>query len=118
MSNMVLMAQSCPAPGGSSGMGMLIPMVLVFGLFYFMLIRPQQRKERERQRMITELRVGQKVVFGGGLIGVISEVREATLMIEIASGTIIEVARGAISQLVKEGENIVVEECGTSCSRR
>ena len=75
------------------GMGaMLIPMALVFGIFYFMMIRPQQRKEKERKRMIAELRAGQRVIFAGGLAGTISEANESTFMIEIAPKVIIEVA--------------------------
>ena len=90
-------------PGGSLG-NMMIPMVLIFGLFYFMMIRPQQRKEKERLRMITELRAGQRIVFAGGLIGVIAEARETTFLVEIAPKVTVEVARGAVSRALKEGE--------------
>ena len=89
---------------------MLIPMALVFGIFYFMMIRPQQRKEKERLRMIAELRAGQKVVFAGGLSGTIAEAKESTFMVEIAPKVVIEVARGAVSQVVKDGEDIKVEQ--------
>ena len=89
---------------------MLIPMALVFGIFYFMMIRPQQRKEKERLRMIAELRAGQKVVFAGGLTGTISEAKDSTFMVEIAPKVVIEVARGAVSQVVSEGEDIKMEK--------
>ena len=57
MSSLTFLAQA--AKGGAGGLGgMLLPMVLVFGIFYFMMIRPQQRKEKERLRMIAELRAG------------------------------------------------------------
>jgi len=98
-------AQSAPGMGG-----MLIPMALVFGLFYFMMIRPQQRKEKERLRMIAELRAGQKVMFSGGLTGTIAEAREATFMIEIAPKVVIEVARGAVSRVLKDGEAVPQDE--------
>ncbi len=99
------------ASQGASGMGgMLIPMVLVFGIFYFMMIRPQQRKEKERLRMIAELRAGQKVLFAGGMIGTIAEVRAATFLVEIAPKVTVEVARGAVSKVLKEGEEATVEE--------
>ena len=99
------------AAQSSSEIGkMLIPMALVFGIFYFMMIRPQQRKEKERLRMIAELRAGQKVVFAGGLSGTITEAKESTFMVEIAPKVVIEVARGAVSQVVQDGEAIKVEQ--------
>jgi len=97
--------------GGTAGIGgMLFPMILVFALFYVMMIRPQQRREKERLRMIAELRAGQRVIFAGGLIGTITEAREATFMIEVAPKVTIEVARGAVSRVLKEGEAATVEE--------
>ena len=104
-----MMAQA--APQGAAGMGgMLLPMVLVFGIFYFMMIRPQQRKEKERLRMIAELRAGQRVVFAGGLIGTIVEARDATFLVEIAPKVSVEVARGAVSRVLKDGEAATLEE--------
>ena len=92
------------AGGALSGMGAFVPLILVFGIFYFLMIRPQQRKEKERQRMISELRVGQRVVFAGGLVGNVVESREGTFLIEIAPGVKIEVARGAVSRVLADGE--------------
>ncbi len=104
------MAQAAPQ-GGAMGMGgMMLPMVLVFGIFYFMMIRPQQRKEKERLRMIAELRAGQRVVFAGGLIGTITEARQATFLVEIAPKISIEVARGAVSRVLKDGEAATLDE--------
>lgn len=109
MNAAVMMAQA--AQQGAAGFGsMLIPMVLVFGLFYFMMIRPQQRKEKERLRMIAEIRAGQKVLFAGGLIGTIVEARQASFLVEVAPKVNIEVARGAVSRVLKEGEAATLEE--------
>ncbi len=108
MNTAMFLAQA--AQQGASGMGMLIPMVLVFGIFYFMMIRPQQRKEKERQRMITELRAGTRVLFAGGFVGTITEARERTFLIEIAPKIVVEVARGAVSRTLKEGEAVTLEE--------
>jgi preprotein translocase subunit YajC len=105
----MFVAQAAPQ-GAAGGMGMLIPMVLVFGLFYFMMIRPQQRKEKERLRMIAELRAGQKVLFAGGLIGTITEARETSFVIEIAPKVAVEVARGAVTRVLKEGEAVPQDE--------
>ena len=83
-------------------MGMLVPMLLIFAIFYFMMIRPQQRKEKERRKMIEELRAGAKVVFAGGFIGTIKESREKTFLIEIAPGVSVEVARASVSGVAEE----------------
>ena len=81
---------------------MLVPMLLILAIFYFMMIRPQQRKEKERRKMIEGLRAGAKVVFAGGLMGTISEATEKTFKIEIAPGTVIEVARASVTGVVDE----------------
>ncbi len=96
-------------PAAPSMLGGLMPFILLFGIFYFMLIRPQQRKEKERQKMISELRAGRRVSFAGGLMGTIVEAREATFMIEIAPNTVIEVVRGAVIAAV-DGAEVVADK--------
>ena len=95
---------AAPAPkqpqGG--GFGMWIPMLIIFAIFYFMMIKPQQRKEKERRKMISELRAGARVVFAGGLIGTIVEAKETTFKIKIADGVVVEVARNAVQGLAAE----------------
>lgn len=107
MNSMILFAQAAqeaakPTAQQAGGMGMLVPMLLIFAIFYFMMIRPQQRKEKERRKMIDELRAGAKVVFAGGFIGTIKESREKTFLIEIASGVSVEVARASVSGIAEE----------------
>ncbi|MCK5528950.1 MAG: preprotein translocase subunit YajC [Kiritimatiellae bacterium] len=114
---LVPVAQACPAPAsggegllGGLGGGMMIPMLIIFGIFYFMLIRPQQRKEKERKKMITELKTGARVMFGGGMLGVIANVKEHTFMIKIADGVKVEVSRGAVSRVLEKGEKATDED--------
>ena len=76
------------------------PIILIFVIFWFMMIRPQQRKEKERRRMIDELRAGAKIVFAGGLMGTIVEATEKTFRVEISPGTTIEIARGCVTAVV------------------
>ena len=83
---------------------MWVPMLIIFAIFYVMMIKPQQRKEKERRKMISELRAGTKVVFAGGLIGTIVEAKEATFKIEIAGDVIVEVARSAVQDVIKPEE--------------
>ena len=110
---LVPVAQVSPAPaGGMAGGigGMMLPMILIMGIFYFMLIRPQQRKEKERKKMITELKSGTRVMFSGGIIGVITNVKESTFIIKIADGVKVEVVRGAVSQSIEKGEKATLED--------
>ncbi|HEX7722816.1 MAG TPA: preprotein translocase subunit YajC [Pyrinomonadaceae bacterium] len=83
--------------GGAGGFGFLLPMILVFGVFYLLLIRPQQRKQRQLQATIAELKAGDKVVTTGGIVGVITAVRDTSLLIRSADKTILEIARTAVA---------------------
>jgi preprotein translocase subunit YajC len=88
--------------GGAGGFGFLIPMVLVFGVFYLLLIRPQQRKQRELQATIAQLKVGDKVVTTGGIIGTITTVRDTSFLIRSADKSILEIARSAVAGVDSE----------------
>lgn len=102
--------------GGAQGQaqgspfGMFIPMIIIFAIFYFMLIRPQQRKEKERRAMIDAVKSGDRVMFSGGIIGTITNTKENTLMIKIADGVKIEVARGAVARVLDKGEKVSLED--------
>jgi len=72
-------------------------MLLVFGVFYLLLIRPQQRKQRELQATIAQLKAGDKVITTGGIVGVITAVRDTSFLIRSAEKTIIEIARTAVA---------------------
>ena len=88
-------APAAPVPQ-QGGFGMLVPMLLILAIFYFMMIRPQQRKEKERRKMIDELRAGARVVFAGGIIGTIVEASEKTFVVETKDGCKMEVLRGCV----------------------
>ena len=83
--------------GGASGFGFLIPMILVFGVFYLLLIRPQQKKQRQLQDTIAQLKAGDKVITTGGVVGVITAVRDTSFLIRSAEKTILEIARTAVA---------------------
>ncbi len=100
----VIAEGAAPSGGGLGSIGTFVPLILIFAIFYFMMIRPQQRKEKERQRIISELRAGQRVMFAGGIVGSVVETREHTFIIEVAPSVKIEVARGAVSRVLAEGE--------------
>lgn len=107
--SMVTLAQASAPAGGGIG-GMLMPMLIVFAIFYFMLLRPQQRKEKERKEMINNLKTGTKVIFSGGIIGTVTNVKEHTFVIKIADNVKVEVIRGAVSRILEKGEKAAEEE--------
>ena len=96
-----------PPDGKSGGLEQMLPMmVIVFAIFYFMLIRPQQRKEKERKKMIQEIKSGSRVMFSGGILGTITNVKDSTFVIKVAEGVKLEVSRGAVSQVLEKGEKV------------
>jgi preprotein translocase subunit YajC len=92
------------AGGGTSLIWSLLPFALIFAIFYFLVIMPQRRQQQELQKMIAELKIGDKVVTNGGLIGKIAEVREKSFVLRSADKTLIEVARTAVSGVEADKE--------------
>ena len=93
------------AGGGDVFTSLVIPMVLIFGIMYFLLIRPQQKKLKEHQNMVDALRRGDQVVTAGGLVGKVTKVRDdAEIEIEIASGVSVRVVKHTISQVRSKTE--------------
>ena len=85
--------------GGLGGMEQLLPLVLIFVVFYFLLIRPQQKKAKVHREMLGNLRRGDRIVTNGGLIGTISRVpNETELIVEVADGVKVRVLRGMIAE--------------------
>jgi preprotein translocase subunit YajC len=82
-----------------SGFGFLI-IIVAFAFLYFVLVRPQKRRQLESQRMLASLDVGVEVVTAGGIYGRVTELQDDALMVEIAPGTSVKVARRAIGAIV------------------
>jgi preprotein translocase subunit YajC len=81
-----------------------IMMVFLFAIMYFMMIRPQRRREKERKEMIASVKNGARVLLTSGIIGQVTNVKENTLVVRIAENTKIEVVRAAISQILEKDE--------------
>lgn len=111
MSSIAMMGPPSGAQGQQGGglLGMMVPMIIIFGIFYFMLIRPQQRKEKERQKMIDEVKSGERVMFCGGMIGTVTNVKDGVFVIKVADGVKVEVARGAVNRVLEKDEKPAVE---------
>ncbi|MGB0576843.1 MAG: preprotein translocase subunit YajC [Alphaproteobacteria bacterium] len=92
------------AGGGLGGMESLLPLVLIFVVFYFLLIRPQQKKQKQHREMLEALRRGDRVITAGGIVGTITKAAETELTVEIADGVKVKVMRGMISDVLAKTE--------------
>jgi preprotein translocase subunit YajC len=94
------------AGGGlAGGLGGILPLILIFGIMYFLMIRPQQKKIKQHQAMVAALRKGDQVVTAGGLIGKVTKVgAENDIEVEIASGVKVKVVQHTISQVLNKTE--------------
>lgn len=88
--------------GGLGGLTGILPIVLIMGVFYVLLIRPQQKRQRELQETISTLKNGDKVVTSGGIVGIITNVRDNSFYIRTAEKTILEVRRSSIAGIDQE----------------
>lgn len=95
-------AYAAPAAPANDFMSFL-PMIIIFVLFYFMLIRPQMKQAKQHKAMIEALKVGDEVVTTGGVVGKVTKVNEGFVSVEIASNTVINVQRQAIQTLLPPG---------------
>lgn len=93
------------APGGASGIASFVPLILIFVVFYFLLIRPQQRKAKLHQAFLGNLKKGERVVTNGGLHGRITGLTDVIVTLEIAEGIKIKVNRGSIQTTAADAEN-------------
>ena len=85
--------------------GQLIPLILIFGIMYFLLIRPQQKKAKDHQAMVQAIRRGDQVVTQGGLIGKVTKVKdENELEVEVSEGVKVRVVQSTISQVLNKTE--------------
>ena len=91
------------APGGAAAFAQFLPIVLIFVVFYFLLIRPQQRKAKEHRNMLQSLKRNDRIVTAGGIVGVITKVKEGTdeVEVEIAPNVRVNVLRGTIGSVVR-----------------
>ncbi len=85
------------APG--SGFTQLVPLIIIMVIFYFLLIRPQQKRAKEHRNMVESLKKGDKVVTNGGIFGTVTDVKDDYLKVDIADGVRIKVQRQAITAL-------------------
>ena len=101
MFNTMLLAQ---AAGGSDPKFMLIWLGLMIAIFYVILIRPQKRREKERRAMLSDVKTGDRIIFCGGLIGIVTNAKEKTLAVKAGDKVKVEILRSAVAQVLGEGD--------------
>ncbi len=98
----VPLLQAAGAASGSQTLMSVVPFILIIAIFYFFIIRPQNKKQKETQKMIDALKKGDKVVTIGGIHGLVSQTKEKTVIIKVDEGVKIEVNRSAIAGVVTD----------------
>ncbi len=98
-------AQAAGGAGGGSFITSMVPLILIFVIFYFLLIRPQQKRAKEHKLMVQNLRRGDQVVTGGGILGKVTKVKEGEeVEVEIATDTRVKVYRSTITAVISKSE--------------
>ena len=93
-------AQDAAQPGGLMS---FLPLIVIFIIFYFLLIRPQMKRAKEHRKLVSELAVGDEIVTNGGLLGRITKVGESFVTVELAETVQIKVQRHAVSSIMPKG---------------
>ncbi len=100
-------AQAAEDAGAGGGIEAFLPLILIFVVFYFLLIRPQQKKMKEQKAMLGAIRRGDKVVTGGGIVGTVTKViDDEEITVEIADGVKVRVRREMISSVLSKTEPV------------
>lgn len=97
-----LFMQPQQGDGGGGITSTLIMFGLIFLIFYFMIIRPQQKRQKERQKMLDAIKKGDKVITAGGVHGTVVGVEDRTILVQIADNVKVKVERGSVSSIVGE----------------
>ncbi len=86
---------------GGEGLASFLPIILIFAVFYFLLIRPQQKKQKEHRNMLSQVRRGDRVVMGGGIMGSVTKViDDSEVIVEIADGVKVRVQRALLAHVI------------------
>ena len=102
-------AGAAPVAGPAGMLGSFVPLLLIIVIFYFFLIRPQNKKQKETQKMLDALKKGDKIITIGGIHGVISSVKEKSVIVKVDDDAKIEFNRSAISTVLKSDAEIAKE---------
>lgn len=105
VSQVLAMAPPAGGQGQQSPMFMFVWLGLMIAIFYFMLIRPQKRKEKDRRNLINAVKTGDRILFCGGMVGQVSNVKDKVLTVKIADKVKVDIVRGAVAQVFSKDES-------------
>jgi len=98
----ILLAQSAvPAAGTGSPLASFVPIILIFVIMYFVLFRPQMRRQKEQARLVSSLKTGDRVVTASGIHGLISNIKETTVIVKVADNVKLEMEKTAVTNVLK-----------------
>jgi preprotein translocase subunit YajC len=112
LNTLYTIAMAPPPQGGdpqSSLISTLVMFALIIGIFYFLILRPQQKKQKERQKLLDAVKKGDKVITAGGLHGTVAGLDEKTVLLQVADNVKMKYERSAISTIIREGESLPKE---------
>jgi preprotein translocase subunit YajC len=107
-----LLAMAPPSSGGSGGdqlFSTLIMFALIIGIFYFLILRPQQKRQKERQKLLEAVKKGDRVITAGGLHATVAGLDEKTVLLEVAANVKMKFDRSAIATIIRETESKPIE---------
>lgn len=104
------LAAAAPA-GGTPAQGLGVRemgyyLIFFCAVFYFLMLRPQQKKEKERKALVAAIQSGDRILFGGGIIGIVANVKEHVLIVKIANNVKIEILRESVTKVLGKGEEV------------
>jgi len=92
---------AAPASGPAGGFSFFVPFIFIFVIMYFVLFRPQKKRQQEQQRLIGSLKTGDRVVTNAGIHGLIANVKETTVIVKVADNVKIEMEKSAVTNVLK-----------------
>ena len=99
------LAQAAPAPASpGSGLLGLLPFVFIFVIMYYVMLRPQMRRQKEQAKLVSALKTGDRVVTASGIHGLISNVKETTVIVKVADNVKLEMEKTAVTNVVKTAQ--------------
>ncbi|MCT4331871.1 preprotein translocase subunit YajC [Paracoccus sp. YLB-12] len=97
-------AQAAGGAGTGAAFAQFIPLILIFAIMYFLMIRPQQKRVKQHRAMVEALKKGDHVITQGGILGKVTSVRDDELEVEIAQGVKVRIVRSTVSQVLSKTE--------------
>jgi len=96
-------AEAAPAAAQDAGLMGFLPLIIIFVIFYFLLMRPQMKRAKEHRKMVEALGKNDEVVTSGGILGKVTDVEESMITVEIAEGVRVKVQKSAVSSILPKG---------------